>query len=83
MRDDEAFVNVGVWHSFTLLSGMINNARKQCIGIDNFSEFGNPKHVFPKRFDAYKKPCHFFYEMDCMDYFSSVHTNKIDIEKKN
>jgi hypothetical protein len=77
MCDGEVFVNVGVWHGFTLLSGMVNNARKRCIGIDNFSEFGNPKYSFLKRFIAYKKPRHFFYEMDYLDYFSSVHRGKI------
>jgi hypothetical protein len=77
MRDGESFVNVGVWHGFTLLSGMVNNARKRCIGVDNFSEFGNPKQAFLNRFDSYKKPYHFFYEMDYIDYFSRVHRGKI------
>jgi hypothetical protein len=77
MRDGESFVNVGVWHGFTLLSGMVNNARKRCIGVDNFSEFGNPKQAFLTRFDSYKKPNHFFYEMDYLDYFSRVHRGKI------
>lgn len=77
MREGEAFVNVGVWHGFTLLSGMVNNARKRCIGIDNFSEFGNPKQAFLARFNSYKQSHHFFYEMDYLDYFSRVHTGKI------
>ncbi len=31
---DQAFVNVGVWNGFTFLSGMLNNPKKICIGID-------------------------------------------------
>lgn len=77
MRDGEAFVNVGVWHGFTLLSGMANNTRKKCIGIDNFSEFGNPKQDFLIRFNTYKEPHHLFYEIDYIDYFSNVHREKI------
>jgi hypothetical protein len=30
MREGEAFVNVGVWHGFTLFSGMVNNTQKRC-----------------------------------------------------
>jgi hypothetical protein len=37
------FINVGVWHGFTLLSGMTGNPDKLCIGVDNFSEFGGPQ----------------------------------------
>lgn len=77
MRDGEAFVNIGVWHGFTLLSGMANNMGKRCIGVDNFSEFGNPKQAFLKRFDTYRRPQHSFYEMDYIDYFSRVHRGKI------
>ncbi|MFW6147463.1 MAG: class I SAM-dependent methyltransferase [Thermodesulfobacteriota bacterium] len=77
MPEDESFVNVGVWHGFTLLSGMVNNAEKRCIGVDNFSEFGNPEQAFLNRFDTYKKSNHFFYEIDYLDYFSSIHQEKI------
>jgi hypothetical protein len=77
MREGEAFVNVGVWHGFTLLSAMANNTQKRCIGVDNFSEFGKPKQDFLERFDAYRKPRHLFYEMDYLDYFSNVHSGKI------
>jgi len=77
MPDTRVFVNVGVWHGFTLLSGMINNAQKRCIGVDNFSEFGGPREAFLKRFNRYKSPNHHFYEMDYVDYFSKVHKEPI------
>lgn len=77
MRDTEAFVNVGVWHGFTLLSGIINNAQRRCIGVDDFSEFGGPRKAFHKRFTKYKRPNHEFYEMDYLEYFSKIHKGKI------
>ena len=77
MQDNHTFVNVGVWHGFTLLSGIINNARKRCIGIDNFSEFGGPRNAFLEKFKKHKRPNHSFYEMDYIDYFSNVHKEPI------
>lgn len=77
MPENEVFVNVGVWHGFTLLSGMIDNPQKKCIGVDNFSEFGNPRKAFLERFNRYKSPKHRFYEMDYVDYFSDLHKDPI------
>jgi hypothetical protein len=36
MKPDVSFVNVGVWNGFTLLSGMVGNPDKRCVGVDNF-----------------------------------------------
>ena len=36
MCPDQVFVNIGVWHGFTLLAGMADNLDKVCIGVDNF-----------------------------------------------
>lgn len=77
MQDNLAFVNVGVWHGFTLLSGMVNNAEKRCIGVDNFSEFGSPRKAFLKRFNKYRRASHYFYEMDYSEYFLKVHKEPI------
>ncbi len=77
MADSEAFVNVGVWQGFTFLSGMVNNAGKICIGIDNFSEFGAPREDFLARFNNLRSPHHHFYEMDYAQYFSTVHKGYI------
>lgn len=77
MPDTQAFVNVGVWNGFTLLSGMVNNPRKKCIGIDNFSESGGPREAFKKRFDEYKSENHYFYEMDYIEYFARLHKDPI------
>lgn len=77
MEDHQAFVNVGVWNGFTLISGMVNNRNKKCIGIDNFSEFGGPREEFSKRFSLYKSEFHSFYDMDYVDYFNQLHKELI------
>ncbi|MEI7449610.1 MAG: class I SAM-dependent methyltransferase [Desulfomonile sp.] len=73
----EMFVNVGVWHGFTFLCGMVNNPTKICVGVDNFSEFGAPRDLFLARYNDYKGPNHYFYEMDYTEYFSTVHGGSI------
>jgi len=74
---DTCFVNVGVWNGFTLLSGMVGNRDKQCIGVDNFSEFGGPKEHFLRRFNEMKSHNHRFYEMDYREYFAKIHSGTI------
>jgi len=77
MSADSSFVNVGVWHGFTLLSGLAGNPEKRCIGVDNFSEFGGPREGFLDEFTKRKSPNHYFYEMDYRDYFSHKHSGRI------
>lgn len=82
MSESHAFVNVGVWHGFTLLAGMCDNPEKICIGIDNFSQFkeegyANPRESFLERFNRYRSPHHHFYEMDYREYFSRIHRGLI------
>ena len=77
MKDDECFVNVGVWNGYSFLAGMVNNPSKTCIGIDNFSQFGGPQEAFRQRFEKHKSPNHFFHDMDYKDYFRTVHKQKI------
>ncbi len=77
MARGSCFVNVGVWNGFTLLSGMTGNPHKQCIGVDNFSEFGGPKEQFLRRFNEMKSEEHHFYEMDYREYFAKIHTGEI------
>lgn len=70
MSHDYAFVNVGVWHGFSLLAGMAGNDDKVCIGVDNFSQFDGPKDEFLERFLARRSPLHRFYERDYRDFFA-------------
>jgi hypothetical protein len=77
MREDLSYVNVGVWNGFTLLSGMVDNPRKTCVGIDNFSQFGGPRRAFLERFNKHKSAAHSFYDMDYRDYFRGPHRGMI------
>lgn len=78
LNHDQCFVNVGVWHGFTLLSGMLGNLDKTCIGIDNFSEFDGPKNAFMDRFNTHRsQKNHGFYEMDYEEYFKDIHIGSI------
>jgi len=77
MPDEDVFLNVGVWHGFTLLSGMIGNKTNRCIGVDNFSQFGGPKAEFIHRFKKFNSGLHRFYEMDFEYYLRNVHSGKI------
>ncbi|KEQ26348.1 class I SAM-dependent methyltransferase [Paenibacillus tyrfis] len=77
MDNHHAFVNVGVWHGFTFIAGIVNNPNKTCIGVDNFSEFGGPQEEFSSRFSDYKSESHSFNNMDYVDYFIHTHTDPI------
>jgi predicted O-methyltransferase YrrM len=79
LPEGQAFVNVGVWHGFSLLAGMAGHADRRCVGIDNFSEFGGPKQEFLARFDRARGPRHEFHEMDYRDYFARVHQGPIGL----
>jgi len=82
MEQGTSFVNVGVWHGFTLFSGMSGNPDMPCVGIDNFSEFTdgpfiNPRQPFYDRFKAEENALHRFHEMDYRDYFAKIHQGPI------
>lgn len=77
MNADEIFVNVGVWHGYTFLAGMVGNPDKRCTGVDNFSQFGGPRDDFLRRFKALKSEHHYFHDMDYKDYFSKTHQGPI------
>ncbi len=77
MPEDQVFVNVGVWHGFTFLSGIACNPQKTAIGVDNFSRFGGPRDAFLARLKRYQSQRHRFYEMDYRTYFQEVHTGAI------
>ncbi len=79
MSAGESFVNVGVWHGFTLFSAMINNPDKTCVGVDNFSEFGGPRATFLEAFEQKRSSRHFFHDMDYREYFKNVHDGSIGV----
>lgn len=77
MPPGQCFVNVGVWHGFSFLAGMVNNPDKKCIGVDNFSQFGGPRSEFLDRFARYKSGLHEFHDMDYEEYFARIHHDPI------
>jgi hypothetical protein len=77
MPAGSCFVNVGVWHGFTLLAGMVGNMSRVCVGVDNFSQFGGPRAEFLARFERYKSENHRFYDMDYEEYFRAEHEGPI------
>ena len=79
MPAGQAFVNVGVWNGFTLLAGMAGNPEADCVGIDDFSQFGGPREAFMGRFEAARSDRHAIFEMDYRDYFARVHDGPIGV----
>lgn len=79
MPAGQAFVNVGVWNGYTLLAGMAGNPEADCVGIDDFSQFGGPREEFLHRFEGARSQRHAFFEMDYRDYFAGVHDRPIGV----
>ena len=77
LAPDTAYVNIGIWHGYTLLAGMLGNQKKTIVGVDNFSEFGGPKDHARNIFEQFKGENHFFYDLDYRDYFSNFHEGEI------
>lgn len=71
MPEEHAYVNIGVWAGYSLFCGMLGNEGKQCIGIDNFSEFitNNPRKKFYKKFTEIRSDNHIFFEIDYREFF--------------
>ncbi len=79
MPAEQAFVNVGVWHGFTLLAGMAGNDGRRCVGVDDFSEFGGPRAAFLARFERRRAAPHAFQEMNYRAYFADRHEGPIGV----
>lgn len=77
MPEGTSFVNVGVWHGFSFLSGIAGNPDRPCVSVDNFSQFGGPRAEFLARFEKYRSARHEFHEMDYEAYFARVHRGPI------
>ena len=77
LSGEECFLNIGVWNGYTFLSGLVDNAGKRCIGVDNFSHNNSPREAFLKRFQKFRGARHTFHEMDFRDYLHTAHHNPI------
>jgi tetratricopeptide (TPR) repeat protein len=79
MPEQLSFVNVGVWHGFSFLAGLLGNPQKRCIGVDNFSQFGGPEEEFRERYESLRGPRHSFHAMDYREYFQDVHEGLVGV----
>ncbi len=79
MSPDRMFLNIGIWHGFTLISGILNNPDKPAMGVDNFSQFGGPKDSFTQIFQEVRSSMHQFVDMDFRDYFFNKHKGEIGV----
>ncbi len=77
MAPDASYVNVGTWHGFSLLAGMLAGPDRKVVGVDNFSEFGGPRKQAMARFQRFKGEQHSFFDMDYREYFSKAHKGEI------
>jgi hypothetical protein len=74
-----AYLNIGVWRGFTFFSGLVGNADKICIGVDNFSQFGGPRDHFLGGYERYKSSNSAFFDMDYEVYFDTQHRAPIGL----
>ncbi len=66
----QAYVNVGVWHGYSLCAAFPKNEDAYCIGIDNFTEFGGPRTQCTENFQKFRgSEKHQFFDMDYREYF--------------
>lgn len=77
MPPQSMYLNVGVWHGFSLLCPAAGYPDRACIGVDNFSEFGSPRSEFLERWEKIRSHHHAFYDMGYEEYFSSYHKGPI------
>ena len=71
---EPCFLNIGVWHGFSLFSSFLMAPDLPCLGVDNFSEFAdehkNPREIFYQRYTKFRQnPQQQFFEMDYRAYF--------------
>lgn len=74
MPEGSCYLNIGVWHGYTLFAGMVGNPERHCIGVDNFSQFGGPRASFLRRFASLRSPLHEFHDADWREYMRTHRT---------
>lgn len=64
---DARYLEIGTWKGSSFCAAMCNN-NMTCVGIDNWSEFGGPKHEFLQNFNKFKGDNNaIFIEKNCWD----------------
>lgn len=73
LNPGSVYLNVGTFEGYSLFCGMAGNEGVQCIGVDNFSQFGGPKEKFFQGYRRYKNKQSSFFNMDYVKYFKEYH----------
>jgi hypothetical protein len=84
MPEGQCFLNIGTWYGYSFMAGLLGNANKICIGVDNFSNDivstlrlrlppSDPEPHFRQWFDRYRSPQHVFFSLEFRDYFKLFH----------
>jgi len=77
MPPGSVYLNVGVWHGYTFLAGLLGGPDRRCVGVDDFSEYGRPARAFGDRFRARAGPEHRFHPVDYREYFERHHEGPV------
>jgi len=75
----QIYLNIGVWHGYSLLAAILLSPQSRCVGVDNFSEFGGPRQEFLQRFRQLQGRGHSFYDLDYRDYFKRYQRTPIGL----
>lgn len=79
MPAGSGYLNVGVWHGYTLLAGMAGGPGRTCVGVDDFSEHGGPEAEFRERFTAAATDAHHFHRTGFRRYLDEVHRGPLGL----
>lgn len=79
MPTDACYLNIGTWRGYSLFAGMAENTDKQCIGVDSFVQFGEPRAAFLRDFQKLRSAHHSFFDVDWREYMQKKHTEKIGV----
>lgn len=72
------YLNIGVWQGLTLCAGLLGNAERLVVGVDNFSMGSESvKQALKRNLARFAGPFTRFYAMDYQRYFAEIHTGPI------
>lgn len=77
MPPGSVYLNVGVWNGFSFFAPLVGG--RECIGIDDFSQFGGPREAFLSRYEQIRTGKSTFLEMDYEVYLTRFHRAPIGV----
>ena len=76
MNPQYCYLDVGVWHGFSLLAGAIGNPQKRCIGVDNFSQTDGIDDL-ERNIEPFENVE--FFKMGYQKYLQQIHKQSIGV----